>query len=54
MDYSYLYHTDIPKGVKSVYINGKKISREEFIKERKNFFSKKAHYEFKDYNLFLF
>ena len=35
MDYSYLYHTEIPKGVRSVYINGKKISREEFLKERK-------------------
>ena len=41
MDYSYLYHTEIPKGVRSVYINGKKISREEFLKERKTFLSKK-------------
>ena len=41
MDYSYLYHTEIPKGVRSVYINGKKIRREEFLKERKTFLSKK-------------
>ncbi len=41
MDYSYLYHTEIPKGIRSVYINGKKISREEFLKERKTFLSKK-------------
>ncbi len=41
MDYSYLYHTEIPRGVRSVYINGKKISREEFLKERKTFLSKK-------------
>nr|AOE09295.1 hypothetical protein [uncultured bacterium] len=41
MDHSYLYHTDLPKGVKSVYFNGKKISRAEFLKERKNFFSNK-------------
>jgi len=40
MDYSYLYHTEIPKGVKSIYINGKSISREQFLKQKETFLKK--------------
>ena len=41
MDYKYLFYNDFPKGVNSVCINGKKFSKEDFLKERKNFFQKR-------------
>ena len=40
MDYKYLFYENIPKGVKSIFVNGKKISREDFLKEQKKFFLK--------------
>tara|TARA_B100001029_G_C15000839_1_gene417970 strand:+ start:953 stop:1087 length:135 start_codon:yes stop_codon:yes gene_type:complete len=40
MDYSYLYLNEIPKGVKSIYINGKTITREEFLKQKESFLKK--------------
>lgn len=32
MDYNYLFDSEFPKGVKSVYVNGKQISKSEFLK----------------------
>ena len=32
MDYSYLFNNEFPQGVKSVYVNGKQISKSEFLK----------------------
>ena len=45
MDYKYLFYNDFPKGVNSVCINGKKFSKEDFLKERKKFFSRKKSVE---------
>lgn len=45
MDYKYLFYEDIPKGVKSIYVNGKKISREDFLKQQKKFFLKNDQIE---------
>ena len=41
MDYSFLFHNEFPRGVKSVYVNGKNISKEEFLKLKKVYFKKK-------------
>ena len=41
MDYSYLFHNEFPQGVKSVYVNGKNISKEEFLDLKKRYFKKK-------------
>tara|TARA_B100000989_G_scaffold246734_1_gene193956 strand:- start:1406 stop:1549 length:144 start_codon:yes stop_codon:yes gene_type:complete len=35
MDYDYLFDAEFPQGVKSVYINGKQISKCEFLKIQK-------------------
>ena len=37
----YLFESDFPKHVKSVYVNGKTYTREEFLKEKENYLSKK-------------
>lgn len=41
MDYDYLFYEDLPKGVKSVYVNGKRMSLKEFNQHKKNYLSKK-------------
>ncbi len=41
MDFEYLFYNDLPKGVKSVYLNGKRLSLEEFEEAKKEFLSKK-------------
>jgi hypothetical protein len=41
MDYNYLFHNEFPQGVKSVYVNGKNISKEEFLDLKKRYFKKK-------------
>tara|TARA_Y100000389_G_C16980660_1_gene280113 strand:+ start:375 stop:518 length:144 start_codon:yes stop_codon:yes gene_type:complete len=41
MDYDYLFYEDLPKGVKSIYVNGKRMSLNEFKDAKKNFFLKK-------------
>ena len=33
----YLFESDFPKHVKSVYCNGRKYTREEFLKEKENY-----------------
>ena len=37
----YLFESDFPKHVKSVYCNGKTYTREEFLKEKENLILKK-------------
>ena len=41
MNYDFLFRNKLPKGVKSVFINGKTFTREEFLKKREEFFNKK-------------
>ena len=37
----YLFESDFPKHVKSVYCNGRTYTREEFLKEKENYLLKK-------------
>lgn len=46
MKYNYLFYDKIPKGVKSIFVNGKKISREDFLKEQRDFFLKNDKNEY--------
>lgn len=41
MDYDYLFFQELPKGIKSVYVNGKRLSIEEFKKAKSDFLSKR-------------
>ena len=41
MDFEYLFYNDLPKGVKSVYVNGKRISIGELEEAKKEYLSKK-------------
>lgn len=41
MDYNYLFDSEFPQGVKSVYLNGKQISKSEFLKIQKKIQKKK-------------
>lgn len=41
MDFDYLFHHDLPKGVKSVYVNGKRMSIMQFNQAKKEYLSKK-------------
>lgn len=42
MGFDYLFHSEIPKGVKSVYVNGKRMSIEEFNNAKQSYLMKKA------------
>tara|TARA_B100001057_G_scaffold486491_1_gene567750 strand:- start:110 stop:379 length:270 start_codon:yes stop_codon:yes gene_type:complete len=41
MGFDYLFYNDLPKGLKSVCINGKRMSVKEFNQVKKEYFSKK-------------
>ena len=41
MDFDYLFYEDLPKGIKSIYVNGKRLSLKEFKDAKKNFLLKK-------------
>ena len=41
MDYNYLFDSEFPQGVRSVYLNGKQISKREFLKIQKEIQKKK-------------
>ena len=41
MDFDYLFYSELPKGVKSVYVNGKRMTIEEFQKAKNHFLLKK-------------
>ena len=43
MSYDYLFYNDLPKGVKTVYINGKRLSLREFNEAKKKFLTKKGN-----------
>ncbi|MDA8611789.1 hypothetical protein N9L07_01460 [Flavobacteriaceae bacterium] len=45
MNYDFLFDFEIPPGVKSIFIKGKKISREEFIEHQKKLRKKKLKTE---------
>lgn len=45
MNYDFLIDFEIPPGVKSIFIKGKKISREEFIEHQKKILKKKSKTE---------
>ena len=46
MNHDYLFESDLPDGVKSVFLNGKKISKQEFLELKKRYFkNKKARVE---------
>lgn len=40
MDFKFLFYDEFPPGVKSVFVHGKRISREEFLKQKENHFKK--------------
>ena len=41
MDDKFLFYDEIPKGIKTIYFNGKRITREEFLIKKKNSLIKK-------------
>ena len=41
MNFDYLFYQDLPKGIKSVYVNGKRMTIEEFQGAKNDFFNKK-------------
>ena len=41
MNFDYLFYSELPKGVKSVYVNGKRMTIEEFQKAKNDFLIKK-------------
>ncbi|MDA8763219.1 hypothetical protein N9M92_03250 [Flavobacteriaceae bacterium] len=41
MNFDYLFYNDLPKGVKSVYVNGKRMTLGEFNEAKKEYLSKK-------------
>lgn len=41
MDDKFLYYDEIPKGIKTIYFNGKRITREEFLIKKNKFVNKK-------------
>ena len=41
MNHVYLFESDLPDGVKSVFLNGEKISRDEFLERQKKLRKKK-------------
>lgn len=40
MDYNFLFYDKLPPGVKTIFVNGKRISREDFIRNQKKYFNK--------------
>jgi len=41
MKYNYMFDSDFPPGVASVYVGGKKISKAEFLKLKKKYLKNK-------------
>ena len=41
MNIDHLFYSEFPKGVKHIYIDGKKISKQEFLELKKIYFKKK-------------
>jgi uncharacterized protein (DUF2267 family) len=41
MNFDYLFYSELPKGVKSIYVNGKRMTIEEFQKAKNDFLIKK-------------
>ena len=42
MDFDYLFNSEIPKGIKSVCVNGKRMSMVEFNNAKQSYLLKKA------------
>jgi hypothetical protein len=47
MDFDYLFFEDFPKGIKTVYVNGKRLTVEEFEEAKEKYFSKKGKHKLK-------
>lgn len=41
MKSNYLFYSDFPPGIASVFVDGKKLSKEEFLKLKKKYLKKK-------------
>tara|TARA_A100000164_G_scaffold14116_1_gene11724 strand:- start:714 stop:857 length:144 start_codon:yes stop_codon:yes gene_type:complete len=41
MNIEHLFYSEFPAGVKYIYVNGKKISKQEFLELKKRHFKKK-------------
>tara|TARA_A200000159_G_scaffold151519_1_gene161726 strand:+ start:462 stop:605 length:144 start_codon:yes stop_codon:yes gene_type:complete len=41
MDFDYLFYEDLPKGIRSIYVKGKRMSLREFKDAKKNFLLKR-------------
>ncbi len=41
MDYDYLFYNELPKGIKSIYVNGKRMTLREFNQAKKKYLSEK-------------
>lgn len=41
MNFDYLFYQELPRGIKSIYVNGKRISIEEFEDAKKKFLLKR-------------
>tara|TARA_B100001142_G_C14241721_1_gene619691 strand:+ start:318 stop:458 length:141 start_codon:yes stop_codon:yes gene_type:complete len=41
MNYDYLFRSEFPKGVKSIFVNGRSITRTEFLEQKKIYFKKR-------------
>tara|TARA_X000000950_G_scaffold32593_1_gene35088 strand:+ start:138 stop:281 length:144 start_codon:yes stop_codon:yes gene_type:complete len=42
MNFDYLFHQELPKGIKSIYVNRKRMSIKDFKKAKERFLAKKA------------
>ena len=42
MNFDYLFNQELPKGIKSIYVNGKRVSIKDFKKSKERFLAKKA------------
>jgi hypothetical protein len=40
MNYSYLFYNDFPKGIKSICVGDKVLSKEEFLKQKNEYFQR--------------
>ena len=48
MDFDYLFFEDFPKGIKTVYVNGKRLTIEELQEDKEKYVSKKGKHKLKE------
>ena len=49
MKYSYLFDSDFPPGIASVFVDGKKIPKEEFLKLKKKYLKKNVKMNLREF-----